>query len=97
MMGELDAGRNGYVDLGEFAPSHARGRHELDADLLDVFDVDEFIRDARILVAELSNVSEDIDKGLRAEVALDVAGDQAVQLGVLTTSPRWSDPCVLAL
>jgi hypothetical protein len=66
----------------------------VDADLLDVFDVDEFSRDARILVAELSNVSEDIDKGLRAEVALDVAG---VQLGVLTTSPRWSDPCVLAL
>jgi hypothetical protein len=51
----MDADSNGYVDLGELAPFHASGRHELDAKLLDAVDVNDFNRDAHILVANLSN------------------------------------------
>jgi calcium-binding protein CML len=70
MVNELDTDCNGYVDLGEFASFHVSGKRELDAELLDAFDVNDFNRDADILVAKLGNFLEDIGKGVREDGCL---------------------------
>uniref|UniRef100_A0ACD5VB48 Uncharacterized protein n=1 Tax=Avena sativa TaxID=4498 RepID=A0ACD5VB48_AVESA len=86
MMDELDADRDGFVDLGEFAAFHARGRAErdLDAELRDAFDVYDINGDGRISVAELSKVLGRIGEGCSTEecermvASVDVDGDGCV-------------------
>ncbi|XP_047061195.1 probable calcium-binding protein CML16 [Lolium rigidum] len=63
MMDQLDADRDGYVDLGEFAAFHAPGGRDLDAELRDAFDVYDINGDGRISVAELSKVLGRIGEG----------------------------------
>uniref|UniRef100_A0ACD5TQR2 Uncharacterized protein n=1 Tax=Avena sativa TaxID=4498 RepID=A0ACD5TQR2_AVESA len=69
MMEELDADRDGFVDLGEFEAFHARGQGErdLDAELRDAFDVYDINGDGRISVAELSKVLGRIGEGCSTE------------------------------
>ncbi|KAM0832087.1 hypothetical protein ACQ4PT_065123 [Festuca glaucescens] len=86
MMEELDADRDGYVDLGEFAAFHGRGRGErdLDAELRDAFDVYDINGDGRISVAGLSKVLGRIGEGCSTEecermvASVDVDGDGCV-------------------
>ncbi|XP_044957350.1 probable calcium-binding protein CML16 [Hordeum vulgare subsp. vulgare] len=68
MMDELDTDRDGYVDLGEFAAFHGRGRgeRELDAELRDAIDVYDINGDDRISDAELSKVMSWIGEGCTA-------------------------------
>ncbi|KAI4978328.1 hypothetical protein ZWY2020_014882 [Hordeum vulgare] len=68
MMDELDTDRDGYVDVGEFAAFHSRGRgeRELDAELRDTFDVYDINGDGRISDAGLSKVMSRIGKGCTA-------------------------------
>ncbi|KAK1660798.1 hypothetical protein QYE76_048957 [Lolium multiflorum] len=80
----LDADRDGYVDLGEFAAFHARGERDLDAELRDAFDVYDINGDGRISVAELSKVLGRIGEGCstdeceRMVASVDVDGDGCV-------------------
>jgi len=85
MMEELDADRDGFVDLGEFEAFHARGSgRDLDAELRDAFDVYDINGDGRISVAELSKVLARIGEGCSAEecermvASVDVDGDGCV-------------------
>jgi calcium-binding protein CML len=86
MMEELDADRDGFVDLGEFAAFHARGRGErdMDAELRDAFDVYDINGDGRISVGELSKVLGRIGEGCSTEecermvASVDVDGDGCV-------------------
>ncbi|PAN32109.1 hypothetical protein GQ55_5G467700 [Panicum hallii var. hallii] len=88
MMDELDADRDGYVDLGEFAAFHARaGRGddgELEAELRAAFDVYDVNGDGRITAAELGKVLAQIGEGCGAEecermiASVDVDGDGCV-------------------
>ncbi|XP_051222822.1 probable calcium-binding protein CML16 [Lolium perenne] len=84
MMEELDADRDGYVDLGEFTAFHGRGGHDLDAELRDAFDVYDINGDGRISVAELSKVLGRIGEGCTIEecermvASVDVDGDGCV-------------------
>ncbi|XP_044968777.1 probable calcium-binding protein CML16 [Hordeum vulgare subsp. vulgare] len=68
MMDELDTDRDGYVDLGEFAAFHGRGRgeRELDTELRNAFDVYDINGDGRISDAELSKVLSRIGEGCTA-------------------------------
>jgi len=71
MMDELDADRDGYVDLGEFAAFHARaagrGDGELEAELRAAFDVYDVDGDGRVTAAELGKVLAQIGEGCSAE------------------------------
>lgn len=69
MMEELDADRDGFVDLGEFQAFHGRGGagRDLDAELRDAFDVYDINGDGRISAAELSKVLGRIGEGSSAE------------------------------
>jgi calcium-binding protein CML len=85
-MEELDADRDGFVDLGEFAAFHGRCNRErdLDAELRDAFDVYDINGDGRISVAELSKVLGRIGEGCSTEecermvASVDVDGDGCV-------------------
>ncbi|KAL6627493.1 hypothetical protein ACP70R_031219 [Stipagrostis hirtigluma subsp. patula] len=86
MMDELDTDRDGYVDLGEFAAFHARGRGdgELEAELRTAFDVYDADGDGRITAAELGKVLARIGEGCSAEecqrmiASVDADGDGCV-------------------
>jgi calcium-binding protein CML len=67
MMEQLDANRDGYVDLGEFTAFHGRSGRDLDAELRDAFDVYDINGDGRISVAELSKVLGRIGEGSSTE------------------------------
>ncbi|KAF0905008.1 hypothetical protein E2562_000820 [Oryza meyeriana var. granulata] len=86
MMDELDTDRDGYVDLGEFAAFHGRGRGdaEHEAELRAAFDVYDVDGDGRITAAELGKVLGQIGEGCSAEeckrmiASVDVDGDGCV-------------------
>jgi calcium-binding protein CML len=84
MMEELDANRDGYVDLGEFTAFHGRSGRDLDAELRDAFDGYDINGDGRISVAELSKVLGRIGEGCSTEecermvASVDVDGDGCV-------------------
>ncbi|XP_062192482.1 probable calcium-binding protein CML16 [Phragmites australis] len=86
MMDELDTDRDGFVDLGEFAAFHGRGRGdgELEAELRAAFDVYDVNGDGRITAAELGKVLAQIGEGCIAEECermianVDVDGDGCV-------------------
>jgi len=69
MMEELDADRDGFVDLGEFEAFHARGQgqRDMDPELRDAFDVYDINGDGRISVPELSKVLGRIGEGCSTE------------------------------
>uniref|UniRef100_A0A0A9GDZ9 Si606063b10 n=1 Tax=Arundo donax TaxID=35708 RepID=A0A0A9GDZ9_ARUDO len=86
MMDELDTDRDGFVDLGEFAAFHGRGRGdgELEAELRAAFDVYDVNGDGRITASELGKVLARIGEGCSAEecermiASVDVDSDGCV-------------------
>ncbi|XP_006643684.1 probable calcium-binding protein CML16 [Oryza brachyantha] len=86
MMSELDTDRDGFVDLGEFAAFHGRGRGdaEQEAELRAAFDVYDVDGDGRITAAELGKVLGRIGEGCSTEecermiASVDVDGDGCV-------------------
>ncbi|WVZ72149.1 hypothetical protein U9M48_020658 [Paspalum notatum var. saurae] len=88
MMEELDADRDGFVDLGEFAAFHAgdagRADAEVEAELRAAFDVYDVDGDGRITAAELGKVLARIGEGCAAEdcermiAGVDADGDGCV-------------------
>ncbi|KQK02566.1 probable calcium-binding protein CML16 [Brachypodium distachyon] len=87
MMDQLDADRDGFVDLGEFAAfhSHTDGREEEEErELRDAFAVYDIDGDGRISVAELAKVLARIGEGCSTEecqrmiASVDVDGDGCV-------------------
>ncbi|KAE8785108.1 putative calcium-binding protein CML16 [Hordeum vulgare] len=90
MMEELDTDRDGYVDLGEFAAFHGRGRgeHELDAELRDAFDVYDINGDGRISGAELNKVLSWI-AGVEQIRATEVQIEHSCSYGTVAKRPIW--------